>query len=73
MDQTDVAFGVALPVSACTAVMLIKWAGWPWYVGLPIGLVGGFILTAAAVLLLIELLARSFGYSHGESDSDSDA
>ena len=73
MDQTDVAFGVALPVSACTAAMLIKWAAWPWYFGLPIGLVGGFILSAAAVFYLIELLARSFGHSRSDRDSDSDS
>jgi hypothetical protein len=73
MDQTDVAFGVALPASACTAALLIKWAEWPWYFGLPIGLVGGFLLTVVAVFLLIEVLARLFGRSKKNPSSDSDS
>ena len=73
MDQTDVAFGVALPASACIAALLIKWAEWPWYFGLPIGLVGGFVLTALAVFLLVELLGRLCGRAPKDPSSDFDS
>jgi hypothetical protein len=52
---------------------LIKWAEWPWYFGLPIGLVGGFVLTAMAVFLLVELLGRLCGRAPKDPSSDFDS
>lgn len=56
MDQTDFSLMLGFPAGVAAATAMVKLFGWPWYLGVPVGFVGGVLIVAAPVYFLIGLL-----------------
>lgn len=70
MDQSDVAATAGFIGAPITAALLAKVTDWPVWVTVPVGLVGGFVLSVVVVLLAVEIAARIIGSKRGGNGDD---
>ncbi len=68
MDQTSAAVYAGMIAAPASAVALRSLTGWSLWAAAPIGVVGGFVGTTAAVYFLLEIIGKRAERRSDEKD-----